>query len=73
MFYCVGENQHSSCSIGMGHTIEEAVNNWAIHDMDRDTSDFIDEFQTYNPTVIEGRELKIQMNYQAPTFIELPT
>ncbi len=73
MFFCVGENKYSACSIGVGDTIEQAIGDWAANDMVSEASEFAAEFEQYEPIIIEGRELKIEMHYQAPKFIELPT
>lgn len=59
MFYCIGENEVSSFMIGQGETLEQALSDWSSS---KDIwNDIMDEFNRFAPTVIEGKELHVEL------------
>ena len=64
MFFCIGENNSKSYSMGEGETIENAISNWS-------TSrgiwgDIIEEFKRYDPIIIHGVKLDIVLECPPP-------
>ena len=64
MFSCIGENSSESYSIGEGETIENAISNWATSS--DNWGDIIKEFKWYNPTIIHGQKLNIELECPPP-------
>lgn len=64
MFFCIGENSSENYSLGKGETIEEAISNWSTS---RDIwGDILDEFNRYDPVIIQGQELNIELECPPP-------
>ena len=64
MFFCIGENSNESYSIGEGETIENAISNWATSsDI---WGDIIEEFKRYDPIIIHGLKLDIELECPPP-------
>ena len=64
MFFCIGENGSESCSIGEGETIEKALSNWSTS---RDIwGDIIEEFKLYDPIIIHGLKLDVELECPPP-------
>ena len=66
MFFCIGENSESSLSIGEGETIEKAIASWARYDEGGELGEILQEFRECNPSIYEGKELKIELEYPPP-------
>ena len=64
MFFCIGENRSKSYSIGEGETIENAVSNWSTSRCI--WGDIIQEFKGYNPAIIQGQYLFIELECPPP-------
>lgn len=59
MFYCFGETQTAANVMGKGETIEAAICDWA-NEIDLHLA--AAEFNTWQPTVIEGDKLIVVFN-----------
>ncbi len=64
MFFCIGENANTQCSVGKGKTIDEAVSNWTSFDANCDTAEMIKEWCEYAPIIIAGDEIKAGLKYE---------
>ena len=58
MFYCIGENDALGTAIGKGISIAGAIEDWATN---RDISEIIAEYNQYAPIIIEGEEIKVNL------------
>ena len=58
MFFCIGENTMRTSYTGSGESVEAAIKDWATSD---DIEDIREEFDKYNPTVVNGTELNIEI------------
>lgn len=66
MFFCIGENDMQACHTGAGRTIHDAIKNWSTSgDV---WSDIIEEFEKYNPRIIQGEELRIEFEVSEPVI-----
>lgn len=64
MFFCIGESSSENYSLGKGETIEEAISNWSTS---RNIwGDILDEFNRYDPVIIQGQELNIELECPPP-------
>lgn len=65
MFFCIGENNCVVHGVGMGETIETAISNWATssHGI---WADIIEEFNRYDPTILQGQKLNIELECPPP-------
>lgn len=59
MFYCIGESGSVANSFGKGETIEAAIRDWASSP---DDLDIIEEFKCYQPSIINGELIDVEMN-----------
>ena len=71
MFFCIGENSKAPYSIGEGETIENAIYNWSSlcgnWSSPRDNwGGIIAEFKRYDPTIIQGLELDLELECPPP-------
>ena len=64
MFFCIGENSSEPYSIGEGETIENAISNWSTSS--GIWGDIIEEFKGYNPTIVQGLKLDIELECPPP-------
>lgn len=65
MFFCIGENQIESCSVGQGETLAQAIKDWAYTSM---WHEILEEFHSYNPAVIEGIALDLEIEFPEPNI-----
>lgn len=63
MFFCIGENQSVSCSSGKGQTVADAIKDWAYTVQ---WNEIADEFNQYDPVVIAGDELVLEIEFPEP-------
>ena len=64
MFFCIGENDGGEHAVGEGETIEKAISNWS---MSRDNwGGIIQEFKRYDPVIIQGLQLSIELKCPPP-------
>lgn len=64
MFFCIGENDSAAYAVGEGETIETAMYNWSTsHGI---WGDIIEEFKRYDPTIIHGLKLDIELECPPP-------
>ena len=63
MFFCFGENENVTQSIGKGDTIADAIRDWAYNTYWHEIET---EFNTYNPTIIEGTPLNVNLTVPDP-------
>ena len=66
MFFCIGENNCVVHAVGTGETIETAISTWSTS---RDIwADIVEEFNRYNPTILQGQKLNIELECPPPVI-----
>jgi hypothetical protein len=55
MFYCIGENDQKTQSVGKGETIEIAISAWASAD------NTIEEFERWRPDTFSGVPIEVSI------------
>ena len=64
MFFCIGENNCVGQAVGMGETIETAISTWSTS---RGIwADIIEEFKMYDPIIVHGQKLDIELECPPP-------
>lgn len=66
MFFCIGENEYTSESIGRGDTIADAIKDWAYN---THWNEIETEFNHYNPTVVDGKTINVRLEVPEPVPI----
>lgn len=62
MFFCIGENAITRSKVGKGDTLEAAICDWAYAGgYAGDKESIAEEFQEYKPTVLEGKEIELEV------------